>query len=904
MFYKVDSARVSLREYWWECRAPWMWPVFVIGALLKFLRIRLPSSVDDVTVEEIAPFRVRENVLEPEVLNKLLPRETALADLGFHSPVYHAIDDSFQRTAYRISTLQHDSERVFAQIRFRLWSRPKPAKESLFISLVTAFRDGTYLITTSARRDLSPPPECEVQYHTGADVEELWSAHQAALDSDLKMRQVRLVDSQAALLSTVEALHRSHRDFHVRRGVFVPLSPLEVTKAAKTPAATTLLGDVDDDAFLKELQTQESGGGSWRQRILILAVSLVLFISAGMFAWSRAFAVAIIPVLFFHELGHYVAMRLFGYRNLKMFFIPFFGAAVSGQSYNVDGWKKAIVSLMGPLPGIFVGIVLGVIALVIGRNGGIGFLDQKTLLAASLLLLGINALNLLPLLPLDGGWIVHALVFSRHPLSDVVFRVGTVTLLFGLFALSQQRLWMYLGIATLVSIPWAYRIAKIAKKIRAKGIAAISEDGQTIDRDVAVQILHEIRATSPAGIKPKQGAQITLQVFDALNTRPPSIAASLLIGMVHFGAFVSAVVFAAVFVIAQSANLGDFMLAAAAAPTVPLDVSDIQQSTGPQAAEKVKVLIGRCETPAQARQVYEQRSVALVPTATLTRFGDYVLLAIPSDDDQLREQLFTQLERNCNQTFVAQQEGFPWLRISCLAPSDEVAAQLEEDCKLYFRLPREAFLVPPWSPKSSDLTAEQRNARRTYQLLTDQLSQVESPEYMEASKRFARANRRGDSAAAKDAQAEMEKAAEMQRKHHIQRVQSEHRDIIRKEVVDLLAAQPKWSFDEEESLPDNANEQVKLEQKKMAVWYAQLGGLMGQLPMQGDQPATGELRLSGTSGGCNRVGLLLTFQFLSFERLDYGAPALVQWLSQRGCSTFKYSVDAGLGDLGGEDDVE
>ena len=38
-------------------------------------------------------------------------------------------------------------------------------------------------------------------------------------------------------------------------------------------------------------------------------------------------------------------MRAFKYRNVQMFFIPFFGAAVTGRNFSVAGYKKAIVSL-------------------------------------------------------------------------------------------------------------------------------------------------------------------------------------------------------------------------------------------------------------------------------------------------------------------------------------------------------------------------------------------------------------------------------------------------------------------------------------------------------------------------------------------------------------------------------
>ena len=77
---------------------------------------------------------------------------------------------------------------------------------------------------------------------------------------------------------------------------------------------------------------------------------------------------ALIPILLFHEFGHYVAMRVFGYQDLRMFFIPLFGAAVSGRHYNVPGWKKAIVSLAGPVPGIGLGVALGAVSAMTGQD--------------------------------------------------------------------------------------------------------------------------------------------------------------------------------------------------------------------------------------------------------------------------------------------------------------------------------------------------------------------------------------------------------------------------------------------------------------------------------------------------------------------------------------------------------
>ena len=59
-----------------------------------------------------------------------------------------------------------------------------------------------------------------------------------------------------------------------------------------------------------------------------------------------------------HEVGHWVAMKLFGNRYMKMFFIQLIGAVVTGRKYNVAAWKQVVVFLARPVPGIFLGGML------------------------------------------------------------------------------------------------------------------------------------------------------------------------------------------------------------------------------------------------------------------------------------------------------------------------------------------------------------------------------------------------------------------------------------------------------------------------------------------------------------------------------------------------------------------
>ena len=59
----------------------------------------------------------------------------------------------------------------------------------------------------------------------------------------------------------------------------------------------------------------------------------------------------LVGVILVHELGHYVAMRAYGYRDVRIFFIPFLGAATAGTPMGISPVRRGIVSLAGPLPG-------------------------------------------------------------------------------------------------------------------------------------------------------------------------------------------------------------------------------------------------------------------------------------------------------------------------------------------------------------------------------------------------------------------------------------------------------------------------------------------------------------------------------------------------------------------------
>src|SRR5260370_37255746 len=102
-FYQVDSAKVSLREYWWGTQSP----LVIIGWISKWLRIRIPSSTDDANTDSTLPFIKAELPLEIEGMFSPLTQQ--LGQLGFSDPVFHIIDDAGSSTTLYGATFRHSS---------------------------------------------------------------------------------------------------------------------------------------------------------------------------------------------------------------------------------------------------------------------------------------------------------------------------------------------------------------------------------------------------------------------------------------------------------------------------------------------------------------------------------------------------------------------------------------------------------------------------------------------------------------------------------------------------------------------------------------------------------------------------------------------------------------------------
>jgi len=154
-------------------------------------------------------------------------------------------------------------------------------------------------------------------------------------------------------------------------------------------------------------------------KLKIFTTSASMLVSIGAYAliWGWQFALGFVLLLLVHEMGHVFQLRREGVEASAPMFIPFLGAVIAAKSMGDDAAAEARVGLAGPILGTIGTLVPLGIWLATGEEfwqalAYVGFF--------------INLLNLLPVLPLDGGRAMAAL----SPWVWIVGYAGLVALTF------------------------------------------------------------------------------------------------------------------------------------------------------------------------------------------------------------------------------------------------------------------------------------------------------------------------------------------------------------------------------------------------------------------------------------------------------------------------------------------
>lgn len=188
-----------------------------------------------------------------------------------------------------------------------------------------------------------------------------------------------------------------------------------------------------------------------KQIVLVaLTVMLLFLISPGIRGIYLIIAIA------FHELTHAAAAKYLGYSNIRFSVIPFLGAKteINMKDKIMDARELMIFVLSAPLLNLAIGVILFAIVLFLELAGLISNSHHQFL---PLYFIILSLVNLLPLIPLDGG---QALALALSGLAErqkrtIILFLYVVSFAFLILSFKSYILPLFLFVFTIIPL---YRI--------------------------------------------------------------------------------------------------------------------------------------------------------------------------------------------------------------------------------------------------------------------------------------------------------------------------------------------------------------------------------------------------------------------------------------------------------------
>ena len=176
----------------------------------------------------------------------------------------------------------------------------------------------------------------------------------------------------------------------------------------------TSLQAEDSLVILPKFQKKEAPENIWIKSIS----SLVLYLALGFYIFKQwEILLLITAIVLIHEAGHFLAMKMYHYNDLGIFFIPLLGAYVSGSKREISQKQSAIILLAGPLPGIIIGIIL----YLLDQYSGSHYFLGSSFSRIGMLFILLNIINLLPIYPLDGGQLLNRVYLNEESTISKIF---------------------------------------------------------------------------------------------------------------------------------------------------------------------------------------------------------------------------------------------------------------------------------------------------------------------------------------------------------------------------------------------------------------------------------------------------------------------------------------------------
>lgn len=133
----------------------------------------------------------------------------------------------------------------------------------------------------------------------------------------------------------------------------------------------------------------------------IMLGSMLLSLLVYGFAFGWVFAVGLIAMIFIHEMGHVIAMKMKGFPTKAPVFIPMLGAVIFGPKQTTRE-EESFIAIGGPILGTIGALIAWLIWLIHPEH-------PIVWLMMSYIGIFLNLFNMIPISPFDGGRITQSI---------------------------------------------------------------------------------------------------------------------------------------------------------------------------------------------------------------------------------------------------------------------------------------------------------------------------------------------------------------------------------------------------------------------------------------------------------------------------------------------------------------
>lgn len=447
-----------------------------VSRLRELASLRLPSRVERV------PGGLRMQGVVDELFQ---PLEAELAALGFtfsHGVEMRAVPRSLSPWQ-PVRVYRHAQHPMVAQL---MWAGLPDLPNVVVLTLLAEVREGLVVASSNLPWQVLPPDPAVLRSagDAFADVRSQYEAQLATMREEgypdfLPWGDARQIEQRLQAHENRVLVQAVAQGWCLPDGPALMLAPARLlqltwrmgqqlrrlvsTLRQWDPANPALRGKVPLERVLIIFVAHRAQGRASPAPVVqwtLFLLSCLVFVAAAALVLNWRLAWMLLVVVALHEAGHYLAMRLLGYRRTQMLMLPLVGGVAFGEESRPNGWHRAIVSLAGPVPGVLLA------AAVLATAGGPWVAAHAWVMPLAWTMLLVNLLNLLPFHPLDGGHVLETLLPARRVAVRVGLEALAVVGLLGLWWVLDFRLALLLIVLRALSWRSVWRQMRFEHRYR------------------------------------------------------------------------------------------------------------------------------------------------------------------------------------------------------------------------------------------------------------------------------------------------------------------------------------------------------------------------------------------------------------------------------------------------------